>query len=79
MNKTVGAIEALHDALGHLDRLGHHAAAAHVSMAISLLYDDASSEFKLDAGSTYNEGATVTGRDRACRTVTEFADTLSAM
>jgi hypothetical protein len=76
MNKAVGAIEALHDALGHLDQLGHHAAAAHVSMAISLLYDDASSEFKLAAGSTYNEGATVTGRGRACSTVTELTDAL---
>lgn len=76
MNKAVDAIEALHDALSHVDRLGHYAAAAHVSMAISLLYDDASSDFKLTTGSTYNEGAFVTGRDQACSTVTDLADVL---
>ncbi|MCU6455311.1 hypothetical protein LPN01_14605 [Sphingomonas sp. A2-49] len=47
MTKIGKAIEALQAELAQLDEMGQWAAAAHVSMAISLLYDGSSARFKV--------------------------------
>jgi hypothetical protein len=47
MNKIGKAIEALQAELAQLDEMGQWAAAAHVSMAISLIYDGSCAQSKV--------------------------------